>query len=61
MYEFARGDNITLPCTFVPKATAPLAVLTWTAIEEGAEAVRLLFLCGTDYSHKQEILDFFPF
>ncbi|KAG7253033.1 hypothetical protein CRUP_006392 [Coryphaenoides rupestris] len=37
MYEFARGDNITLPCKFVPKVTAPsLVVVTWTA--DGGEA-----------------------
>ncbi|KAJ0001679.1 hypothetical protein NQD34_001475 [Periophthalmus magnuspinnatus] len=31
-YEFARGDNITLPCTFQSKITNPsLIIVTWTA------------------------------
>ncbi|XP_068586707.1 cell surface A33 antigen-like [Cebidichthys violaceus] len=40
MYEFARGDNITLPCTFKPK-TAPtkntLVIITWSGEAEGIE------------------------
>lgn len=31
-YEFARGDNITLPCSFTPENTDnPLTIITWTA------------------------------
>lgn len=36
IYEFARGDNITLPCTFVPKGKSPLVIITWTL--EGLQA-----------------------
>ncbi|CAL8350928.1 unnamed protein product [Merluccius merluccius] len=31
VYEFARGDNITLPCKFEPKKPQnPLVIVTWT-------------------------------
>lgn len=31
-YEFARGDNITLPCTFTPGvANPPLVIISWSA------------------------------
>ncbi|KAF7645437.1 hypothetical protein LDENG_00204430, partial [Lucifuga dentata] len=31
-YEFARGDNITLPCKFIPQKTEnSLVIITWTA------------------------------
>jgi len=36
-YEFARGDNITLPCLFKPKVAQPsIAIVIWTA--DGGEA-----------------------
>lgn len=35
-YEKARGDNITLPCTFKPKGTPSLVVISWSA--EGLKA-----------------------
>ncbi|KAM3876889.1 glycoprotein A33 (transmembrane), paralog a [Diretmus argenteus] len=32
MYEYARGDNITLPCSFIPKKKPnPIVIVTWTA------------------------------
>lgn len=49
VYEFARGDNITLPCSFAPNGKPPLVVITWTAKAKGAKEVRLVFLCVTDY------------
>lgn len=36
IYEFARGDNITLPCTFVPNGQPRQATITWTL--EGLQA-----------------------
>ncbi|XP_043955286.1 cell surface A33 antigen-like [Gambusia affinis] len=34
-YEFARGDNVTLPCTFKSALpNPPLAVITWSAGED---------------------------
>ncbi|XP_029904454.1 cell surface A33 antigen-like [Myripristis murdjan] len=41
VYEAARGDNITLPCSFIPGiAITPktLVVVTWTAEAEAADA-----------------------
>lgn len=35
-YEFARGDNITLPCNFVPSVNPTLVILTWSV--EGKQA-----------------------
>lgn len=51
LYEFARGDNITLPCKFVPEGEASLVIITWTGnVDKGiAEEVRLLSLSETDY------------
>ncbi|XP_061596755.1 glycoprotein A33 (transmembrane), paralog a [Cololabis saira] len=38
-YEFARGDNITLPCTFTPsKPNPPQISITWSAEAEKANA-----------------------
>lgn len=44
IYEFARGDNITLPCTFVPSGKPSLVVITWTleGIKADSKEVRLL-------------------
>lgn len=37
VYEFARGDNVTIPCQFKPKESNPRDIIvTWSA--EGAEA-----------------------
>lgn len=51
VYEFARGDNVTLPCTFVPKTKPSLVIITWSAQAEEANAkkVSLLFSCVNDY------------
>lgn len=58
VFEFARGDNITLPCKFVPKGKPERGTITWTAIGNKNEQVRLLFFCVTDY---WLFLEFFPF
>ncbi|CAL8364154.1 unnamed protein product [Gadus morhua 'NCC'] len=29
-YEHARGDNITLPCNFLPKGKPPMVIIIWT-------------------------------
>lgn len=35
VYEFARGDNVTLPCTFTTTVTSPkLVVITWIALAQ---------------------------
>lgn len=47
LYEFARGDNITLPCNFKPSiAKPPLIIVTWSAEAEAVNAkeVKLLSL-----------------
>lgn len=36
VYEYARGDNVTIPCRFVPKGTPQIAIITWSA--EAAQA-----------------------
>lgn len=45
IYEFARGDNITLPCSFETKGTPSLVIITWTVegIQANAKEVSLLF------------------
>ncbi|XP_053278613.1 cell surface A33 antigen isoform X2 [Pleuronectes platessa] len=44
-YEFARGDNITLPCSFKSKlATPPLVIITWSAEAPTADAKQTLIL-----------------
>ncbi|CAF99825.1 unnamed protein product [Tetraodon nigroviridis] len=48
VYEFARGDNITLPCVFVPKKPPSLVIITWTVKAEEANAEGTLIL--THYS-----------
>nr|XP_033473246.1 cell surface A33 antigen-like [Epinephelus lanceolatus] len=49
VYEYARGDNITLPCSFKPKATnPPMIVISWSA--EGAQANAEETLILTYYS-----------
>ncbi len=53
-YEHARGDNVTLPCKFVPKAPNPSTVIiTWSAEAEEANAksVRLLRCVHILYVH----------
>lgn len=59
LYEFARGDNITLPCSFKPSIAKPsLIIITWSAEAETANAkeVRLLSLCDglLAVSHNQD-------
>lgn len=49
LYEYARGDNITLPCSFTPKTPlkgTELVIISWSAegAQAGAKEVRLL-LC----------------
>lgn len=45
VYEYARGDNITLPCTFTPKpgSTPSLVIVSWSVegLEAGAEEVSI--------------------
>ncbi|GAA6218822.1 cell surface A33 antigen-like [Lates japonicus] len=50
VYEYARGDNITLPCTFTPKpGPAPsLVIVSWSVEGLEADAEELLIL--THYS-----------
>ncbi|KAG7483314.1 cell surface A33 antigen-like [Solea senegalensis] len=44
-YEFARGDNITLPCTFTTtKPADSLKIITWSAEAEKANAKETVIL-----------------
>lgn len=58
LYEFARGDNITLPCNFKPSIKPSLVIVTWSAEAEAANAkeVRFLSLCDglLALSHNQD-------
>ncbi|XP_035991997.1 cell surface A33 antigen [Fundulus heteroclitus] len=60
-YEFARGDNITLPCTFKStKSNPPLIIISWSAEGPDTPADETLFLTHyhppgtTDISPKYE-------
>jgi len=40
LYEFARGDNITLPCTFTlknPPTEKTLYIISWSGEVEGID------------------------
>ncbi|KAL7405862.1 hypothetical protein ABVT39_008946 [Epinephelus coioides] len=55
VYEYARGDNITLPCSFKPKTiNPPMVIISWSA--EGAQANAKETLILTYYSGSK-ILD----
>lgn len=41
VYEYARGDNITLPCSYETSITPKLIIITWS-VKENEEEVRLL-------------------
>ncbi|XP_062269664.1 cell surface A33 antigen-like [Platichthys flesus] len=44
-YEFARGDNITLPCSFKSKLASPsLVIITWSAEAPAADVAETLIL-----------------
>lgn len=39
-YEFARGDNITLPCTYKSSITNPSqTIISWIALAQTPDAV----------------------
>nr|XP_046247726.1 cell surface A33 antigen-like [Scatophagus argus] len=45
LYEFARGDNITLPCTFQTKSANPsLVIISWSAEAENTKPEETLIL-----------------
>ncbi|XP_054472402.1 cell surface A33 antigen-like [Anoplopoma fimbria] len=46
VYEFARGDNITLPCTFKPKpgGKVPIAIISWSGESENTPSDESLIL-----------------
>ncbi|XP_037835589.1 cell surface A33 antigen-like isoform X1 [Kryptolebias marmoratus] len=46
VYEFARYDNIMLPCTFTSSVTnPPLVIITWTALAQaGSDALDTIIL-----------------
>ncbi|XP_073319931.1 cell surface A33 antigen-like [Pagrus major] len=55
VYEHARGDNITLPCSFSPKAPlkgSELVIISWSA--EGAQAGAKETLILTYYSTNKQ-------
>ncbi|XP_060890998.1 cell surface A33 antigen-like isoform X3 [Labrus mixtus] len=41
LYEFARGDNITLPCRFTTKVTGKIVVVSWS-VETGAKELQVV-------------------
>lgn len=46
-YEFARGDNIILPCSFTSTADKKSGVVTWTVEgEQGKEVNVSMNMCG---------------
>ena len=53
LYEFARGDNITIPCTFKPKGPPKYVIISWSveAAAVGAKEVRYynVFMCVHEY------------
>lgn len=50
VYEHARGDNITLPCSFKSKSPNPsLVIVTWTAMHTDQETEDTVI--STFYSH----------
>lgn len=56
-YEYARGDNITLPCTFTPKAgSGPVktAVISWSVEAAAVNAKETLIMT---YYYPQNIID----
>lgn len=55
-YEYARGDNITLPCTFTPKpGSTPLQVIiSWSIEGVTANAEELLIVT---YYHPSKVTD----
>ncbi|XP_062383236.1 cell surface A33 antigen-like [Sardina pilchardus] len=42
VYEFARGDNITLPCSFTSKVADPKPIVTWTVERDQGKEVTIL-------------------
>nr|XP_046247699.1 cell surface A33 antigen-like [Scatophagus argus] len=45
LYEFARGDNITLPCTFQTKSANPsLVIISWSAEAENTKPEETLIV-----------------
>ncbi|CAL9701250.1 unnamed protein product [Knipowitschia caucasica] len=59
-YEFARGDNITLPCNFKSTLSVlPLVIISWTAegVDEGEDVLMLTHYTPpgtTDYKNQYE-------
>ncbi|XP_041936301.1 glycoprotein A33 (transmembrane), paralog a [Alosa sapidissima] len=54
-YEFARGDNITLPCSFTTKVASPQAIVTWTV--EGDEGEERTILTYYSFSQTLDITE----
>lgn len=55
LYEHARGDNITLPCTFKTKLQAPpLVIISWSVEGTQANAEETLILT---YYYPSKVLD----
>ncbi|KAL6112865.1 gpa33 [Pungitius sinensis] len=58
-YEFARGDNITLPCKFVPKTplTTQFVVISWYGVAPGMDPDETLIVT---YYSSGDITDIKP-
>lgn len=49
-YEVARGDNVTLPCTFKSTTNNAPALIEWSSqVDANAEEVRLLCVSVSVY------------
>ncbi|XP_050930481.1 cell surface A33 antigen isoform X2 [Lates calcarifer] len=61
VYEYARGDNITLPCTFTPKpgSTPSLVIVSWSVegLEAGAEEHLILTYYSTGVTDITQIYE----
>ncbi|XP_068173294.1 cell surface A33 antigen-like [Antennarius striatus] len=53
-YEAARGDNITLPCTFTPKSTPDLVIIAWN-VEGQLDSDELRILSYFSHSNTLDI------
>ncbi|KAK1891707.1 Cell surface A33 antigen [Dissostichus eleginoides] len=50
VYEFARGDNITIPCAFKPKGPPKYVIISWSieAAEVGAKEINIVTYYSAD-------------
>ncbi|CAL8379484.1 unnamed protein product [Arctogadus glacialis] len=54
-YEFARGDNITLPCDFLPNGKPPSVIIIWTVDLGGPNDPGTMILTHYSYSGETDV------